>query len=77
MRTLCQTFVLTPAMKVEADPSVEQPPTNFTCVIKSTNAYVKKNVSLHFINYQNVPIASAIIIGVTLQEYEEYNNLPQ
>ena len=29
------------------------------------------------INYQQVSIAFAIIIGAALQEYEEYNNLPQ
>jgi len=40
MRALRLTFVLTPAMKVAVDPSVEQPTTNFSYVIKSTNAYV-------------------------------------
>jgi len=30
----------------------------------------------HVINYQHVSIAFAIIIGVALQEYKEYNNLP-
>jgi len=34
------TFLLTPALKVALYPSVEQPPTNLTYVIKSTNAYV-------------------------------------
>jgi len=33
-------FVLTPAMKVAVDPSVEQPTTNYTYVIKSTNGCV-------------------------------------
>jgi hypothetical protein len=32
-------FVLTPAMKVAVYPSEEQPPTNLTYVIKSTNAF--------------------------------------
>jgi hypothetical protein len=40
MRALRQSLVLTPAMKVAVDPSVEQSPTNFTYVMKSTNAYV-------------------------------------
>jgi len=40
MRALRQTFILTPAMKVAVDPSREQPTTNLTYVIKSTNAYV-------------------------------------
>jgi hypothetical protein len=40
MRALRQSFVLTPAMKVAVDPSVQQPTTIFTNVIKSTNAYV-------------------------------------
>jgi hypothetical protein len=31
----------------------------------------------HVINYQHVCIAFAIIIGVALQEYIEYNNLPR
>ena len=30
----------------------------------------------HVINYQHVSVAFAIIIGVALQEYREYNNLP-
>jgi len=30
----------------------------------------------HVINYQLVSVAFAIIIGVALQEYKEYNNLP-
>ena len=33
-------------------------------------------VSSHIINYKLVSIAFAIMIGVALQEYEEYNNLP-
>ena len=37
---LVPTFVVTPAMKVAVDPSVEQPPTNLVYVIKSTNAYI-------------------------------------
>jgi len=40
MRSMRQTFIITPAMKVAVDPSGEQPPTNLTYVIKSTNAYV-------------------------------------
>jgi hypothetical protein len=30
----------------------------------------------HVINYQHVSIPFAIIVGVALQEYKEYNNLP-
>ena len=30
----------------------------------------------HVINYQHVSIACAIIMGVALQEYKEWNNLP-
>jgi hypothetical protein len=41
MRTLRQSFVLTPAMNVPVDPSVQQPTTNFTYEIKSINAYVQ------------------------------------
>jgi hypothetical protein len=41
MRTLRQTFVLTLAMDVAVDLSVQQPTTNFTYVINSTNAYVQ------------------------------------
>jgi len=62
-------------MKVAVDPSVEQPPTNLTYVIKSTNAYVQ-NVSSHVLNYHHVSITFAIIIRVALQEYKEHNNLP-
>jgi hypothetical protein len=40
MHALRQSFVLTPGMKVAVDPSVQQPPANFTFVIKSTNASV-------------------------------------
>jgi len=40
MRTLRQTFVLTPATKVAIDRSVVQPTTNYTYVLKSTNVYV-------------------------------------
>jgi len=39
-RTLCQSFVLTPAMKVVVDPSVEQPLIVFAYIIKSANAHV-------------------------------------
>jgi len=31
----------------------------------------------HVINYQHVSIPFAIIIGVALKEYKEYNNLPR
>ena len=37
MRTLRQTFVLTPARKVAIDRSVLQPTTNYPYVMKSTN----------------------------------------
>jgi hypothetical protein len=74
MRTLRQTFVLTPAKKVAVDRSVVQPTTNYTYVIKSRNVYVQ-NMFHHVINYQNVSIAFAIINGVALQEYKEHNNL--
>jgi len=40
MPTLCQKFVLTPAVKVAVDPSVEKPPV-LTDVIIPTNAHVK------------------------------------
>ena len=30
----------------------------------------------HIINYQHVSFASAIIIGVALQQYKKYSNLP-
>ena len=30
----------------------------------------------HVINYQHVSITFAIIMGVALQEYKDYNNLP-
>ena len=30
----------------------------------------------HVINYENVTIAFAIIIGLALKEYKEYNTLP-
>jgi hypothetical protein len=30
----------------------------------------------HVINYQHVSVALAIISGVALQEFKEYNNLP-
>jgi hypothetical protein len=49
MRSLRQTFVLTPATKVAIDCSVVQPATNFTYVIKSTNVYVL-NMYHHVIN---------------------------
>jgi len=73
MQALCQTLVLTLAMKLAVDPSVEQLPTNLTYLIHSTNAHVQ-NTFHHVINYQHVSFAFAIIIGVVLQEYEEYNN---
>jgi hypothetical protein len=62
-------------MKVAVDPSVEQPTTNYTYVINQ-QMDVYKYFSLHFINYQHVSIAFAIIIGIALQKYKEYNNLP-
>ena len=48
----------------------------FSYVMQSTNAYVKKYIPSHVINYQHISIALTIIIGVALQKYEEYNNLP-
>jgi hypothetical protein len=75
MRPLRQTFVLTTAMIVAVDRSVMQQTTNFTYVTKPTNVYVQ-NMFHHVINYQHVSIPSAIIVGVALQEYKEYNNLP-
>ena len=39
-RALHQTFLLTPDRNVAVGPSVQQPTTNFTYVIRSTNAYV-------------------------------------
>jgi hypothetical protein len=41
MRALRQTFVLTAAMVVAMDQPVKQATTNFSYVIKSTNAYVQ------------------------------------
>jgi hypothetical protein len=75
MRALRQTFLLTLGMKVAIDRSVVQPTTNYTFVMKSTNVCVK-NMLHNVINYHHVSIALAIIIGVALQEYKEYNNLP-
>jgi hypothetical protein len=75
MRTTRQTFALTTATKVAVDRSVMQPTTNFTYVIKPTKVYVQ-NMFHHVINYQHVSIPFAIIVGVALQEYKEYNNLP-
>jgi hypothetical protein len=40
MRALNEWYVLTPATKVAVHPVVQQPNTNFTSVIKSTNAFV-------------------------------------
>jgi len=51
-RILCQSFVLTPGMKVAVDPSVEQPTTIFICVIKPTK-HMYKIWSSHVINYQH------------------------
>jgi ABC-type uncharacterized transport system permease subunit len=71
-----QTFVLTPTMKVAVDPSVEQPPINLTYVIQINKFIWINYVSSHVVNYQHVSSVFAIIIGVALQEYKEYNNLP-
>ena len=46
-RTLCQSFVLSPATKVAVPPSLEQPPTIFTYVIKSRNAVMSKITGLN------------------------------
>jgi hypothetical protein len=48
---------------------------DFTDVMKSTVKCIKYVLS-HVIDYQHVSIGFAIIIGVTLPEYNEYNNLP-
>jgi hypothetical protein len=40
MRAQHQSFVVTPAIYVAVDQSVQQPNINFTYVIKSTKAYV-------------------------------------
>jgi hypothetical protein len=53
-------------MIVAADQSVEQPPTNF---------YLWNHIN-QCICIKYVPITFEIIIGVALQQYEEYNNLP-
>ena len=63
-------------MRVAVDPSVEQPPTNLAYVIKINKRVWIKYVSSHVINYQHVSVAFAIITGVALSQYEEYNNLP-
>jgi len=75
MRTLRQTHVQTPAMKAAIDRSVMQPTTNYTYIIKSTNMYYKI-CFITFFDYQHIPIALAIIIGIALQEKKEYNKLP-
>ena len=72
MEAARRTFVLTPALKVAVDPSVEQPPTNLTYGIKIIECVCIKYYSSHVINYQHASIAFAIIIEVALQEYEEY-----
>ena len=74
MRALRQTFLVTPAMKVALDRSAVQQTTNYICAMKSTNVYVQ-NMLHNVINYHHVSIALAIITGVALQEYKEYNNL--
>ena len=76
MRTMWHTFVITPAMKVAGDPSVEQQAINFFICNKINKCICIKYVPSNVINYQHVTIAFAIIIGVALQEYEEYNNRP-
>jgi hypothetical protein len=52
MRALHQSFVLTPATEAAVFPSVQQPTTNFTYVIKS-NAYVK-NMFYHTLLITNM-----------------------
>ena len=47
MPTLYQKFVLTPVIKVAVDPSVEEPPTILTDVIKPTNAHTHKKMIHH------------------------------
>jgi hypothetical protein len=76
MRPVRQTFVETPAIKIAVFPSVEQPTTNLTYVIKSTNAYVQ-NVSLRVINHKLGFVAFVYIIRVAIQENTKYNNLPR
>jgi hypothetical protein len=66
----------TPAVKVAVDPLVEQPPTNFYLCNHIDKRICIQYVSSHVINYQHVFIDFAIIVGVALQEHEEYNNLP-
>jgi hypothetical protein len=51
---------------------VEQPPTKFAYGIKIKCMCIKYGSS-HVIDYQHASIAFAIIIGVALQEKEEYN----
>ena len=48
---------------------------NYYFHLKSTNVYVL-NMLYQVINYQYVSVTFAITIGVGLQEYKEYNNLP-
>ena len=48
----------------------------FALRIKINKCLCIKCVLPHIINYQHVSVAFANIIGVALQEYEEYNNLP-
>ena len=74
MCTLCQTFVLSAAVKGALVPSVEQPPTNFYLCNKIFKCICIKYVTLHIIIHQHVSIAFAII-RVAFQEYKEFNNL--
>jgi hypothetical protein len=73
---LRQTFVLTPAVKLEVDLSAKQPSTKFHLCNKFNKHICIKYISSHVTNYQHVSIAFVIIIEVALQEYKEYNNLP-
>ena len=44
--------------------------------MKPTNAHVSKCVPSHIVNYQQVSMSRAIVIRAALQEYLEYNTLP-
>jgi hypothetical protein len=72
-RALRKTFVLTPAMKVTVDPSVEQETTNLTYA-KNQQMVAYKICFNTVIHYQRISINFAILIRLALQQYEKYNN---
>ena len=75
MRTLWQTFVVTPAMKAAVDPSIAQPSNNFYLCNKINKCIHIKYVSPNVINYQDVSIAFTIIIGEPLSVIINVSNI--